>query len=159
MVRKMNQCPIKLCECGCGNPPPLAPQTDKKRGWVKGQPIRFILNHHFKHPKYIQKSIEAHQTKAFREKERKAKLGSLNPNWKGDQIKMQSGRLRAERKFKISKCEKCGHKAHDRHHKNGNPINNESGNIQILCRRCHMIEDGRMNQLIKRITQKNKSKK
>lgn len=35
----------KLCECGCGQTAPLAPQTSKKRGWVKGQPLRFAHGH------------------------------------------------------------------------------------------------------------------
>lgn len=34
-----------LCECGCGQPTRLAPQTDTAIGWVKGQPIRFINGH------------------------------------------------------------------------------------------------------------------
>lgn len=36
---------IKLCECGCGEPAPIAIKTDARRGHVKDQPIRFI-NHH-----------------------------------------------------------------------------------------------------------------
>ena len=35
----------KLCDCGCGLPAPLAPRTEKRKGWEKGQPIRFIKNH------------------------------------------------------------------------------------------------------------------
>lgn len=35
----------KLCECGCGSPAPLARQTYTKRGYVKGQPMRFIAGH------------------------------------------------------------------------------------------------------------------
>ena len=37
---------MKLCECGCGQPAPIATYTSKKYGWVKGQPKRFIHNHH-----------------------------------------------------------------------------------------------------------------
>lgn len=36
---------IKLCECGCGQPAPIAKGTDRRRGWIKGQPLRFILGH------------------------------------------------------------------------------------------------------------------
>jgi HNH endonuclease len=37
---------MKLCECGCGSPSPIAKQTDARWGWVKGEPKRFIHNHH-----------------------------------------------------------------------------------------------------------------
>jgi len=35
----------KLCECGCGKPAPIAPFSNKKRGWVRGQPLRFVRGH------------------------------------------------------------------------------------------------------------------
>lgn len=34
-----------LCECGCGNPTTIAHINRSARGWVKGQPKRFILGH------------------------------------------------------------------------------------------------------------------
>lgn len=40
--------PVKLCECGCGLPAPIAPQTNRKMGWIKGQPTRFRKGHHGK---------------------------------------------------------------------------------------------------------------
>src|SRR6266446_5483096 len=40
-----------LCECGCGLPAPISPTTIPKRGYVKGQPRRFIHNHHKSHYK------------------------------------------------------------------------------------------------------------
>lgn len=36
---------MKLCECGCGEPAPIARQTLTKRGWRKGQPLRFRQGH------------------------------------------------------------------------------------------------------------------
>lgn len=35
----------KLCECGCGQPAPIAKLTNTKLGHVKGQPIRFVNGH------------------------------------------------------------------------------------------------------------------
>jgi len=35
-----------LCECGCGQLAPIAKYTDRWDGTVKGEPSRFILNHH-----------------------------------------------------------------------------------------------------------------
>jgi hypothetical protein len=34
-----------LCECGCGEPAPIAKRTDTRLGWVKGQSLRFIRGH------------------------------------------------------------------------------------------------------------------
>lgn len=36
---------MKTCECGCGQPAPIATYSLKARGWVKGQPKRFISGH------------------------------------------------------------------------------------------------------------------
>lgn len=34
-----------LCQCGCGQPAPIATRTVTSRGRVKGQPLRFIRGH------------------------------------------------------------------------------------------------------------------
>jgi hypothetical protein len=34
------------CQCGCGQPTPIAKTTRTEHGWVKGQPIRFVHGHH-----------------------------------------------------------------------------------------------------------------
>lgn len=42
---------MKLCECGCGKPAPIARRTDEKLGYVKGKPVRFRRGHYLKkHP-------------------------------------------------------------------------------------------------------------
>jgi len=38
----------KLCECGCGGLAPICKHTNKKLGYVQGQPLRFITGHHLK---------------------------------------------------------------------------------------------------------------
>ena len=40
---------VKLCECGCGKPAPLAKLTNRRLGYVKGQPVRFIKGHNRRH--------------------------------------------------------------------------------------------------------------
>jgi hypothetical protein len=37
-----------LCECGCGKPAPLARQSDRTKGWVRGQPMKFISGHNIR---------------------------------------------------------------------------------------------------------------
>lgn len=39
---------MKLCECGCGNPAPIAKMTKNKAGHIKGKPVRFINGHNGK---------------------------------------------------------------------------------------------------------------
>lgn len=36
---------MKLCECGCGRPAPIATMTNSKWGHVAGQPMRFVRGH------------------------------------------------------------------------------------------------------------------
>lgn len=76
-----------------------------------------------------------------------AASGSNNARWKGDQAGAQAGRLRAEKMYrKIGPCVRCGSERSERHHKDGNTLNNDPSNIEIVCRRCHMEEDGRLSQ-------------
>lgn len=35
----------RTCECGCGETPNPAPFTSAYRGWVKGEPVRYIKGH------------------------------------------------------------------------------------------------------------------
>ena len=49
---------VKLCECGCGQPVSIAKYTFKERGYIKGQPVRFLPGHNARngrcaHPKPI----------------------------------------------------------------------------------------------------------
>lgn len=37
--------PSGLCQCGCGNPAPVAKMTNTRLGHVKGEPVKFILGH------------------------------------------------------------------------------------------------------------------
>ena len=41
----MGQIISGLCECGCGQRTKFPRNTDRKHGWIKGQPLRFIKGH------------------------------------------------------------------------------------------------------------------
>jgi hypothetical protein len=58
-----NEVSLGLCQCGCGEVPPIAKQTDKKRGYVKGRPVSFVFNHHLRN-----------------------KTGVSNSQWKGGRV-------------------------------------------------------------------------
>ncbi len=70
--------------------------------------------------------------------------GEGNSNWRGGDAKATTGQDRARRMFPSPlPCSVCGGKS-ERHHKDGDTLNNESSNIAWLCRRHHMIADGRI---------------
>jgi hypothetical protein len=37
---------MKLCECGCGQPTAIATKNNVAKGHVKGEPLRFLSQHH-----------------------------------------------------------------------------------------------------------------
>jgi hypothetical protein len=74
--------------------------------------------------------------------------GTRHHNFKGDAAKEKTGRTRAQMLYTaIGPCERCGAGNAERHHRDGNTLNNAPTNIAILCRRCHMEEDGRLARI------------
>lgn len=67
-----------------------------------------------------------------------------HPAWRGDVARDETKRARAQRAYSLAACESCGKKATDRHHIDGDPGNNAPENVARLCRRCHMMTDGRL---------------
>lgn len=110
----------KLCECGCGLPAPLVRSTNRNKGVYRGQPRRFRKGH---------------------------MRGPLTPGWKGNAALDTTKRSRGRKFFELGPCERCGEPATDRHHRDGDTGHNTQDNIAILCRRCHMLEDGRLARL------------
>lgn len=60
--------PYGYCQCGCGQKTKVVTCNSKARGWIKGEPIRFIGGHHHNHRK-----------------------GENHHNWNGGKIKDSSG--------------------------------------------------------------------
>jgi len=82
----------------------------------------------------------------------RAKIGmsrsrEKHPLWKGDDAKPKTGRCRARNWFEAKPCATCGAARSERHHVDGNTLNNAPSNIQHLCRRCHMTVDGRIENV------------
>lgn len=79
-------------------------------------------------------------------------LLEANGNWKGDNASIVAARARIARRMPLAgvTCVDCDNPAYDRHHIDDNPWNNERDNIAVLCRRCHMIWDGRLDAFISR---------
>lgn len=70
--------PSGLCQCGCGQPAPLARQNHTKMGYVKGQPVRFIAGHNNKTPEHRELA-----SRARREAARKIRESIPPPNPSG----------------------------------------------------------------------------
>lgn len=65
-----------------------------------------------------------------------------------------SSRQRARYDYGYKPCDICGDEESEIHHINGNPFDNCFSNISHLCRRHHMIIDGRMAKLVKRLKER-----
>jgi len=76
--------PYGFCHCRCGLPAPLSKRTWRKRGRVKGQPIRFINGHN----KGVQKELAlrhgAYRTPEYRAyvHARARCINATDPHWK-----------------------------------------------------------------------------
>ena len=71
-------------------------------------------------------------------------FGEKNSKWSGDNASIPAGNGRARRWYKkIGNCEICGVSKTERHHIDGNSVNNSPENVMILCRKCHQLKDGR----------------
>jgi hypothetical protein len=83
-----------------------------------------------------------------RHAELRLRVGPANREWgRFTSDAVGQGRDRARRRYPLGPCQRCGRPAIDRHHRDGNTHNIEPGNVEALCRRCHMIADGRMSAL------------
>lgn len=89
---------VKLCECGCGEPTRIAVKTQKDRGHVKGQPLRFINGHYVRvRPVTDQMRAKCSAANKGRPKspEHRAKLsGENHHSWKGGRFVDGDGYVR-----------------------------------------------------------------
>lgn len=67
-----------LCECGCGQPAPIAKRNTREGNHVKGQPIRFISGH----------NVYTEEFKAT------CKSGPEHSKWKGGRIVTSQGNIK-----------------------------------------------------------------
>ena len=82
--------------------------------------------------------------------EKRKRIGAAHYAWQGDAVSEKGGRKRALRLFpEIGPCVRCGNAKAERHHKDGDTANNAPSNIEALCRRCHMWDDGRMAKVMR----------
>lgn len=80
-----------------------------------------------------------------------AKLGFLNPQWKGNLVKMDGLHEWVKKRFpKPDFCENCHkRKPYDLANRSGK-YKRDLSDWEYLCRKCHMEKDGRLNNLHKK---------
>jgi len=92
--------------------------------------------------------IGTHHTKETKQKQREKKLGEKNPLWVGNAVKYRGlHRWIHNNKPRPERCEKCNDKPpYDVANISGE-YKRDIADYQWLCRRCHMLSDGRMEKL------------
>jgi hypothetical protein len=115
-----------LCECGCGNPAPIAKRTRSGRGQIKGQPLRFINGHNSR----LLSSEEQSRRAAFRDADALRWTGQRHNYVKFNNRHMH--RVVAEEKLgrKLKKGEIV-------HHKDGDKWNNHPDNLEVMTQAEH----------------------
>lgn len=95
--------------------------------------------------KMSQKRTEQHKANMS-----KAKLGELNPIWKGDKVGYNALHVWIKRHLpKPELCQRCNLvKPHDLANMTGK-YTRDFENWQYLCRKCHMFSDNRIENLMK----------
>lgn len=92
------------------------------------------------------------RTQEFKQKCSESKLGEKNPAWKGDDVNKHSSLHTYVRKYlpKPDKCENCNlAPPYDLANVTGNYVR-DFINWKYLCRKCHMVSDGRLVKLHKK---------
>jgi len=75
-LRYLKPLPGGYCRCGCGQKTPLAFQTQRSLGHVKGLPVRYVVGHWSGTP-------EGRASSARNGRTRRRLRGPENPAWKG----------------------------------------------------------------------------
>lgn len=110
---------VRLCECGCGGPIPVAKVSRLKFGQVRGQqsPARFLRGHHLRviHP----------------------------PWWTGDDVGYRALHTYLTKHFpKSGVCDECGKSAKTEYALiKGRQYSRAREDYRELCHKCHAIYD------------------
>lgn len=109
------------CECGCGQPTSIAPRNDIRRGYVKGQPVRFVHGHHG----------------------RRFEAGTENIRWKGDEAGRSSIHKWLNKHYPLTgTCEECGETGvRTEYSNNDHKWRRDRDDYRELCGRCHRYYD------------------
>lgn len=122
---------MKLCECGCGNPAPIATRNRYDRGQRKGEPLRYISGHN-RNPFPVLR-------------------GTASPHWLGADVGYYGIHVWLTKHHpKTGVCSDCGRSPVTRDGRKGTqwaflhhpqPHTRNISDYRELCRRCHARRD------------------
>ena len=118
---------VKLCECGCGLPTPIAIRTRSERGHKKGEPLRFINGHNAR----LFSSSEQARRSSFRNHDLVRFTGKRDNYVKLNQRHMHRVVMEKVLGRKLDYSEVV-------HHIDGDKWNNDISNLQVLSRSEHI---------------------
>lgn len=149
--------PTGLCQCGCGGAAPIARKT--RRGYVKGESMKFILGHHMRMPRYKEAVFTEERNQKIRAAHADGRIpsphpgwGAKNPSWRGDDINYAGvhSRLLSHRgPASAHRCAKCRNSAdewalnhdHPAVRRADKPFSTDVSAYLPLCRSCHRLAD------------------
>lgn len=154
----------KLCECGCGAPAPIAKYTNSGKGWVKGEPKRFVNGHNGvankgrrltpEHRAKLRAAWKGRSatrkgwrhTPETRARISSAQLGERHPRWSGDAASYKTIHEWLRTRYpKRSICAGCGRecRTHWAFLRHPAPHTRDIADYRELCPKCHSAFDSK----------------
>jgi hypothetical protein len=135
---------MKLCECGCGQPAPISKHTNRRRGYVTGEPVRFIAGHNNRPG--VPKSPETRQRmrEAWAGRPRPWMRGPRPGAWKEGEVSSAAAHSFLSNHFpRKGVCEECGRRAKTDYsfQRHPEPYTRNREDYRELCRSCHVLLD------------------
>ena len=137
---------MKLCECGCGAPAPIAKANHRQKGHVKGQPTRFVNGHNNRgRPKSSEtrERMSAYASNRPKAHHEKLTAAAQHRPLKDDAPPPAIHKWLNRHHPKSGRCEHCGAEgktdyAFTRHPE---PYTRRRSDYLELCRGCHTVFD------------------
>jgi hypothetical protein len=140
---------IRLCDCGCGEAAPIATQTSKAQGYVKGEPMRFVKGHHVRLPEYRERLNLSYGP--WTDDRRKRHAATKRARVIGKRRQVQRGEGLFYWRVMTADGERYEHRVvmeallgrplrpnEHVHHRNGNSLDNRPENLQLVSQAEHM---------------------